>query len=53
MIFKNSNFLTTLLTPALKVWLSSQLETLQGLQIKIVSTDHQLLRGAILQFIRG
>lgn len=47
MIFKKSNFLTTLLTPALKVWLSSQLETVQGLQIKIVSTDRQLLRGII------
>lgn len=47
MIFKDSNLLTTLLTPALKVWLSSQLETVQGLQIKLVSTDQQLLRGII------
>lgn len=47
MIFKNSHFLTTILTPALRVWLSSQLDTIEGLQLHLTSSDQQILRGII------
>lgn len=47
MLFKNSHLLTTILTPALQRWLSSQLETVQGLHFQITSRDQQLLRGII------
>jgi len=49
MIWKKSYFLTAILTPALKVWLNSQLETVQGLQLHLTSSDQQLLRGIIPQ----
>jgi len=49
MIWKKSHFLTTILTPALRVWLTSQLETVQGLQLHLTSSDQQLLRGVIPQ----
>jgi len=51
MFWKKSHFLTTILTPALKVWLNSQLETVQGLQLKLTSSDQQLLRGIIPQIL--
>lgn len=49
MIFKNTHLLTTILTPALRLWIHSQLQTLQGLDLQINSTDQQLLKGIIPQ----
>jgi len=49
MIWKKSHFLTTILTPALRGWLTSQLETVHGLQLQLKSSDQQLLRGIIPQ----
>jgi hypothetical protein len=51
MLWKNSHFLTAILTPALRVWLTSQLEAVQGLQIQLKSSDQQLLRGIIPQIL--
>ncbi|PSO50710.1 MAG: DUF2993 domain-containing protein [Cyanobacteria bacterium SW_9_44_58] len=47
MIFNQSHFLTTILTPALRVWLYSQLDHLEGLHLHITSSDPQLLQGII------
>lgn len=47
MFSKQSHFLTKLLTPAFKMWLSSQLETVQGLQLQMTSSDQQFLQGII------
>lgn len=49
MIFNKSHLLTTILTPALRVWLYSQLDDLEGLHLHITSSDEQLLRGMIPQ----
>ncbi|MFP4336775.1 MAG: DUF2993 domain-containing protein [Halothece sp.] len=42
-----SHFLTTILTPALRIWLKSQLDSLTQLQLEIKSSDQQLLQGMI------
>lgn len=42
-----SHFLTTIFTPALRIWLKSQLDTLTQLQLEIKSSDQQLLQGII------
>ena len=42
-----SHFLTTILTPALRIWLKSQLDSLTRLQLEIKSSDQQLLQGII------
>lgn len=47
MIFNKSHFLTTILTPALRVWLYSQLDHLEGLHLHITSSDQQLFQGII------
>ncbi|MDR9404120.1 MAG: DUF2993 domain-containing protein [Halothece sp. Uz-M2-17] len=47
MIWKKSHFLKSILTPALRIWLSSQLETIQGLTLELTSSDQQLLQGII------
>lgn len=51
MIFNKSHLLTTILTPALRVWLYSQLEQVEGLHLQITSRDEQLLRGIIPQVL--
>lgn len=47
MIWKKNHFLTTILTPALRLWLSSQLDAVQGLQLQLTSSNQQLLQGII------
>ena len=47
MIWKKSHILKSILTPALRIWLSSQLETIKGLQLEVTSSDQQLLQGMI------
>lgn len=42
-----SHFLTTILTPALRIWLKSQLDSLTQLQLEIKSSDQELLQGII------
>ncbi len=51
MFWKKSHLLTTILTPALRVWLTSQLETVQGLELHLISSDQQFLRGIIPKVI--
>ncbi len=47
MIWKKSHFLTKIFTPALRLWLNSQLDTVQGLELQLISSDQQLFQGII------
>lgn len=47
MTFPNSYLLTKILTPALQVWLHSQLDIVKGLHLQINSSDRQLWHGTI------
>ncbi len=47
MKFKNSQLLTKILEPALEVWLHSQLDAVEGLQLEIASSDRELMGGII------
>ena len=47
MIWKKSHFLTKIFTPALRLWLNSQLDTVQGLKLQLTSSDQQFLQGII------
>ena len=42
-----SHFLSKILTPALQLWIKSQLDSITQLQLKITSSDQQLLQGII------
>jgi hypothetical protein len=43
----NSHIISTVLTPALQLWLRSQAEQIQSLQIKIKAGDRQILSGYV------
>jgi len=47
MFWRKSHLLTTILTSGLRLWLTSQLDTVQNLQLSLISSDRQLLQGMI------
>ncbi len=44
---KNSRIISTVLSPALRLWLRSQVEQVEALQFQIVGSDRQILSGYI------
>lgn len=47
MFWRKSHLLTTILTSGLRLWLTSQLETVEKLQLHLISSDQELLQGMI------
>ncbi len=46
---KQSKIISKILSPALRLWLRTQVEAIEGLELKITGGDHQILRGYIPQ----